>query len=226
MKKLGLFAIALTFFFGAFAVSESNAQPMNEILDRMDKHKKALQSLEADVTMSEYNSQLKISDTTSGNTYYLPGKGREAYIRINWTRPTEETLVVKKGEYVLYRPNLKQAITGKISDANKSSKGGNAFDFMNMSKADLKKNYKIAKLDNVVLSGDEVWHLKLTPNTKKSYQYAEVWVDGNGMPVQVKLVQKNNDTATIRLSNIKKNVEIAANVFNLKLPKGTEVVKG
>lgn len=225
-SRLGIFAIALTFFFGAFAVSNSNAQVLNVILDRMENHKNALQSMEADVTMSVYDSTLKISDVTSGNTYYLPGKGRDAYVRINWTKPVNETLVVKDGKYILYRPKLEQAIVGKVSAKNKNTKSNNALDFMSMSKSQLKKNFKIQKLDNVTMDGEEVWHLKLVPQTKKSYQYAEIWVDGNGMPLQAKMVEQNNDTTTIRLNNVKENIVIDANIFSLKLPKGTKVVDG
>lgn len=225
LSRLGIFAIALAFFFGAFAATDSNAQGvLNDILKRMDAHKNALQSLEADVKMSKYDSLLKISDTTSGDTYYLPGKGRDAYIRINWTKPLEETLVVKSGKYILYRPRLQQAIVGKVSDADKNTKTNSALDFMNMSKSQLRNNYKIQMLDNEKLGGEELWHLKLTPKTKKSYQYAEIWVDGDGMPIQAKIVEQNNDSTTVRLSNVKKNVKIDAAVFNFKIPKGTNIV--
>lgn len=226
MRKLsqaGLCAVALAFIFGLAAVGSADAQALNEILDRMERHKNALQSLEADVMMSKYDATLKISDVTSGNTYYLPGKGRDAYIRIDWTKPLQETLIVKKGRYILYRPKLKQAITGKVSESDKNTKTNSALDFMNMSKGELRKNYKIQKLDNAVIGGTEVWHLKLLPQTKKSYQYAELWVDGDGMPLQAKIVENNNDSTTVRLSNFRKNVVIDAKVFDLKIPKGTSV---
>lgn len=225
LNRIGLFAIALAFFFGAFATTNSNAQGvLNEVLKRMDAHKDALQSLEADVSMSKTDSTLGISDTTSGNTFYLPSKGRDATVRINWTKPLEETLVVKGGKYILYRPRLKQAITGKVSDADKNTKTNSAMDFMNMSKSELRNNYTIQMLDNKKMGKEELWHLKLSPKTQKSYKYAEIWVDGDGMPVQAKIVEKNDDSTTVRLTNIKKNVKIDAAVFNFKIPKGTNIV--
>lgn len=226
-SKIGLFAVALAFFFGTVAVSESNAQgALNKILKRMDVHQKSLQSVEANVMMAKYDSTLDISDVTSGNTFYIPGKGTNVTARVNWTKPLQETLVVKGGKYILYRPKLKQAIVGKVSEANKNTKTNSALDFMGMSKRDLSSNYRIQKLDNVVMNKQEVWHLRLTPKTKKSYKYAELWVDGNGMPLQAKIVEKNDDSTTVRLSKIKKNVAFKKAIFKLDLPKGTNIVDG
>ncbi len=224
IKQIGFFAIALTFFFGAFAVSNSTAQVLNDILNRMDKHKDALQSIEADVAMTEMDSTIGISDTKTGKTYYVPAKGKNAYVRIDWTKPVEETLLVKNGKYILYRKRINQKFEGKVSDSGKNTKTNSALDFMNMSKSELRNNYSIQKLDNEKIDGAEVWHLKLTPKGKKSYEYAEIWVDGDGMPIQANIVEKNKDYTKVRLSSIKKNVKIKAEIFNWKPPSNAKLV--
>jgi outer membrane lipoprotein-sorting protein len=49
----------------------------------------------------------------------------------------------------------------------------------------------------------------------------------NGMPVQAKIVERNNDTTTVLLSNIQKNVTIKGNVFDLSpMLKGVKVIDG
>jgi hypothetical protein len=58
----------------------------------------------------------------------------------------EETLAVVNGKYVLYRPALKQAITGNAKNAKGGGKANNALAFMNMSKEQLKANYTIKYL--------------------------------------------------------------------------------
>ena len=73
---------------------------------------------------------------------------------------------------------------------------------------------------------DEYWHLKLTPKNKKGYKYAELVVDGDGMPFRAKIVEQNDDSTSVRLSRIKKNVNLSADVFNLTLPSGTKIIKG
>lgn len=216
------------FVFSIFAVTESRAQgPLNEILKRMEAHRQSLTSLKASVKMDKYNSQLDEHDITEGTTMYLPGKGRDALVRIDWTRPVEETLSVVNKQYVLYRPRLKQAIVGKADSNNKNVKGNSALSFMNMSREQLKANYNVQYLgEEKVSTGDPTWHLKLIPKTPTSYQYGELWVDGNGMPLQMRIVENNNDSTTVLLSNLEKNLTLNASVFKVNLPKDTKIVKG
>jgi len=65
----------------------------------------------------------------------------------------------------------------------------------------------------------------MTPKVPTSYKSAEVWVDGNGMPVQSKVIEKNNDTTTVLLTNLQKNVRVDKSEFQIKLPDGTKVIK-
>ncbi len=226
--RISFAAFALSLFFNIFAVTETKAQGvLNEILKRMEAHRGSLTSLRSSVKMVKYNAQLKESDTTEGTSVYLPTKGRDALVRIDWTKPVQETLAVVNGKYVLYRPRLKQAIVGNAKDAKGNGKANGALGFMNMSKEQLKANYNIKYLGQENVSGGiPTWHLELTPKTAQSYKSAEIWVDGDGMPIQAKVVEKNNDTTTVLLSNIKKNEDINPDVFNVKLPKSVKRING
>ena len=222
--RLSLTAIAVAFIFGSLSVPETKAQ-LQEILNRMDKNNQTLQSLRANAIMVKYDSVLKESDTREGKTIYLPTKGREAFVRIDWTKP-EETLAVAKGKYIVYRPRLNQAITGNVKDAKGSGKANGALAFMNMSKAQLKANYAIKYLGaETVSNGTETVRLELTPKTAASYKMAEVWVDKDGMPIQMKVIESNDDSTTILLSNIQKNVTLNGSDFSVKVPPGTTFVK-
>jgi len=46
------------------------------------------------------------------------------------------------------------------------------------------------------------------------------------MPIQAKVIEKNNDTTTVLLSNFEKNAKINASQFKVNLPKGTQIIKG
>jgi outer membrane lipoprotein-sorting protein len=164
-----------------------------------------------------------------GNVNYVPGKSeRDMYIRINWTKPVQEELSVVKGEYTIYTPRLKRAIVGKVDKAKNSAAGaGNALSFMSMSKDQLKANYTVKYLGEETVSGGvKTWHLELTPKTANKYKSAEIWVDGNGMPIQAKVVENNNDATTVLLSNLQKNATINASIFKPNLPKGTTKIPG
>lgn len=228
--RLSLTAIVITFFVNAVAVTETKAQAsvLNEILKRMEINRNTLKTLRSNVTMVKYNSQLKESDTTTGTSIYVPLEGRDALVRIDWIKPAEEKLAVVNGQYTLYRPRLKQAIIGNAKNAKGNGKANGALAFMNMSKEQLKANYTIKYLgEEKVSSGILTWHLELTPKAATNFKMAELWVDGNGMPIQAKVIESNNDSTTVLLSNFEKNAKVNPKKdIPIILPNGTEKIPG
>jgi outer membrane lipoprotein-sorting protein len=69
-------------------------------------------------------------------------------------------------------------------------------------------------------------HLKLVPVRAMSFSYAEVWVDSAGMPVQIKIVEKNGDATTVRLTNLEKNRKLSPIEFEVRYDSTAKVVKG
>lgn len=230
MKKYirsGFAGLALMFVFGAFAVTDAKAQVLNEILKRMDDHYKALTSLKADVTRERMNFQLNEKDVQQGKIVLLPGKGTRFSVRLDWSKPKEEILSVVNGQYVAYIPGIKRAYTGSSSSKTAKEKGGNVLSIMSMSREELKANYNVQYLgQEQVAGGIPTWRLKLTPKAAASFKFAELWVDGNGMPLQGKVVAPNDDTDTVLLQNLSKNTTVSGSIFKVNIPKGTEVVKG
>jgi outer membrane lipoprotein-sorting protein len=226
--RYGLTAIALTFILSAFGAGVTNAQGIQtEILKRMDEHYKALKSLQANVTREQYNPQLDETDRTAGTISLLPGKGRNFSLRLDWTQPKNEIISVINGQYVAYIPSIKRAYTGNSESKTLNDKGGNALKIMSMSRDEIKANYDVEYLGQENISGGiPTWHIKLTPKTSANFKFADLWVDGNGMPLQGKITQPNNNTDSVLLTNLKKNISIKTEIFKVSLPKGTEVVKG
>jgi outer membrane lipoprotein-sorting protein len=65
----------------------------------------------------------------------------------------------------------------------------------------------------------------LIPKTKTSYKSEELWDNSNGMQVQAKVIEQNNDSTTVLLSNIQQNVTVSASEFQLKLPANVKKVQ-
>jgi outer membrane lipoprotein-sorting protein len=218
--RLGFAALALVLFFNAFAVTETKAQgAIDQILKRMDEHYKALQTLKSDVKMVKYDSVLKTEDVYEGRTMYLPRKGRDAYVRIDWAKPASEVLSSYEGRYTIFRPRLNQCIEGKTNTVRGGDgRAPGALAFMNMTRAQLKANYTLRYLGEEKVGGIPTWHLELTPKKPQSYKSADLWVDGNGMPIQARVVEKNDDTTTVYLSNLQKNATINASLFKVDMP--------
>lgn len=224
--KNGILAIAVALFIGAAGTVEAHGQVLNTILDRMDQHNKALTSLRSSVTMVKVNTQLGgVTDTTEGKVLYLTQRNSDPYVRIDWVKPVE-SLAVAKGQYILYRPNLKQYVQGSTKTAKNKASAGGALAFMNMSRADLRSNYTATYLGEATIKGGtNTWHIKLTPKTATSYKWAEIWVDVNGMPLQTMVVEKNDDTTTVLLTNLEKNVKLDASAFKITIAKDAKKVE-
>lgn len=228
--KTALTGIAIILFFNAFAAVQANAQGgavLNEILKRMDVHRKNLNTLRADVKMVKFDSVLKVSDTQEGSAMYVPGSKDQAYFRVDWRKPTAETLSVLKTKYIIYRPGINQAVVGTTDGARSSAKTNNLFSFLSMSKAQLKAAYTVTMIGEEFTQSDvSTAHLQMTPKGASSYKSADIWVDKDGMPIQIRITEKNNDMTTILLSGIKKNSTINLAEFQVNLPADVDMVNG
>jgi len=225
---VGLLLTALSIQPTSMARAQS-AGLVSSILNRMEKNKRSLKTLRANIGMWKYNSQLKIEDSYQGIVLYIPGAAgsSSAFVRLEWTSPQHEILAVQNGNYSLYRPRLGTVLEGKTGSI-KSEKDGDVLALMNMSATQLRTKFGDFEDNREETLYGGVWtqHFKVTPKTVASYKYIEVWVDREGMPVQTKMVEKNDDSTTVRLTNIEKNQTIPLDQFKLKLDSNVKRVKG
>jgi outer membrane lipoprotein-sorting protein len=206
------------------AANAQGAGLVSSVLSRLEKNRASLKSLKAGITIEKYNSQIGSNEKLEGLVIYLPGSGRQASMRIDWTRPTSEVLAVAKGRYQLYRPRLGVVYTGNQS---KAPQGSGLIDMMYMSKQQLETKFQPLQdvREETLGGGISTIHLTLIPKGNAGYKYAEIWIDSAGMPIQTKIVEKNDDTTTMRLTKLQKNVPVSSGDFELKLDSNVKVVK-
>ncbi|HKP37339.1 MAG TPA: outer membrane lipoprotein carrier protein LolA [Pyrinomonadaceae bacterium] len=195
----------------------------------MERNKRSLKSLRANISMTKYNSQLRDTDSYQGMVLYIPGAtgNSGSFVRLEWTKPAHEILAIANGDYTLYKPRLNQALKGKTGSV-KGKRDNDVLALMNMSAAQLRTRFgDFEDLRDETLWGG-VWtqHFKVTPKGPASYKYIEVWVDKDGMPVQTKMVEKNDDSTTMRLSNVERNASIPMDQFKLNLDSSVKIIKG
>ncbi len=234
MKKFATLGLAIIMFMAAVAsspVTNVNAQSaglVSSLLNRMERNRQSLKSLRATISMEKYDATIKDKDKYEGTVLYMPAVGRNANVRVEWEKPQHEILAVSNGQYTLFRPRLNMAYVGNAKSSK--TKVGGAFDFMNISKAQLVAKFEPFQeiYDETLWGGVKTTHFKLVPKSGSGYssKFAEVWVDGSGMPVQVKIVERNDDATTMRLTNIQPNANIAPDQFRLKLDASVKQVKG
>jgi outer membrane lipoprotein-sorting protein len=229
MKRLVPLGLAIAMLLAAVAISsltDANAQGagfVSSILNRMERNRRDLKSLRASVDMVKYNAQIRDEDKYKGVVLYVPAAGRNAYVRVDWSYPQKETLAVADGKFTLFRPRLKMAYQGNSKSAK--NKPGAALEFLSMSRQELASRYDVQNMGEETLwGGVATTHVKLVPKGGASFKYAEAWIDAGGMPVQTKVVEKNDDSTTVRLTNMQRNASIALEEFFLKLDPSVKII--
>jgi outer membrane lipoprotein-sorting protein len=199
---------------------------VSSVLNRMERNRQNLTSLRAGISMEKYNAQLRDTDKYNGIVLYVPSGSRDASVRIEWRSPQHEILAVSKGKYTLFRPRLNMAYVGS-SKSNRNRAGG-ILEMMYMSRQQLEERFQPLQdvREEALWGGVSTIHLTLVPKSNASFKYAEIWVDSAGMPVQTKIVEKNDDATTMRLSNLERNVKISTDEFSVKLDANVKIVKG
>src|SRR6476659_7130056 len=101
----------------------------------------------------------------------------------------------------------------------------NRLEMMSMSRGQLEARFQPVKdvREETLWGGVSTIHLTLVPKGNAGYKYAEVWIDSAGMPVQTKLVEKNDDSTTMRLTGMERNLKINSDEFNIKLDSGVKI---
>jgi outer membrane lipoprotein-sorting protein len=226
---LGLAAALLITTVGArlpsLSVYTQSAGRLNSVLNRLERNRRELRSLRASISLEKYNSQIGDTDKYQGVVLYLPAKGRNANVRVDWQSPQRESLAVINGQYTLYQPRKNQAYVGNARSSK--NKVGGVFELLNLSSAELRARFDVESLGEERLwGGVGADHLKIVPKSASSYKYAETWIDSSGMIVQTKVVERNDDTTTVRLTNIERNVPIQSNEFNIQLDSNVKRVRG
>ena len=199
---------------------------VSSVLNRLEKNRQTLKTLRAGINVVKYNSQLGVEDKYQGVVIYMPTAGRQAAVRIDWSSPRREVLAVNNNKYTIFRPALNVAYTGD-SRRMKDNKANGLMEMMNMSRQQLEARFQPVKdvREETLWGGISTIHLTLVPKGNAGYKWAEVWIDSAGMPVQTKIVEKNDDSTTVRLTGLEKNQKINQNEFDIKLDSSVKIVK-
>jgi outer membrane lipoprotein-sorting protein len=234
MKRLISSGLMLAFILSTLVIvvptttKGQGAGLVSSVLNRMEKNRQTLKSLRAGISMVKYNSQLGVEDKYAGVVIYLPGANRQASVRIDWSQPRREVLSVSNNKYTIFRPALNVVYTGDARKmGGKDSKASGLLDMMNMSRGQLEARFEPVKdvREETLWGGVSTIHLTLVPKGNPGYKYAEVWIDAGGMPVQTKIVEKNDDSTTMRLMNLEKNQKVSQSDFDVKFDSNVKIVK-
>src|ERR1043165_2962308 len=170
MKRLIFSGLSLAFILSTLVIVSptttkgQGAGLVSSVLSRLEKNRQSLKSLRAGISMVKYNSQLGVEDKYNGVVIYLPGAGRQASVRIDWSSPRREVLAVNNNKYTIFRPALNVAYTGDSRRVGRQKTGG-LMEMMNMSRQQLEERFQPVKdvREETLWGGISTIHLTLVP---------------------------------------------------------------
>ena len=225
----GVVIIGLWMFFPGGG-SHAAPQLLPGILNKMERAHQEMKSLRAELTQEKTNAQIGVTDTEVGSLRYKPAVGKgKGKLRIDYTRPSRDTIAVVGDQVVYYQPRINQVFKSTIA---KATKGGNArmggytqLIGLDGSLKSLAANYQIEFIKDETVQGQMTSLLRLTPKTKGQFVSIDLWVNQQSwMPAQWKMIERNGDYTIVSLRNMQLNTTISDAEFSVAIPGGTKVV--
>ena len=212
---------------GATTGSLAPQQLLTGILNKMEKAHQELKSLRAELLQQKTNSQIGITDNEYGSMIYKPSTGRgKGRLRIDYTRPTKDTIALVGDNVIFYQPRLNQVFKSSLAKAAKGKAGGlTQLIGLDGSIKSLASKYNSEFLKDETINGQKTTLLRLTPKTAGQFSAIDIWVNQqNWIPAQWKLIERNGDYTIVSLRNVQLNTPISDGAFNVAIPSGVKVV--
>ena len=224
---IGLVAAAPGGASGRLGAAPAPQQLLTGILNKMEKAHLDLKSLRAELSQQKTNAQIGVSDNEYGSLIYKPSTGRnKGKLRIDYTRPSRDTIALVGDSVVYYQPRISQVFKSTLARAAKGKVGGfTQLIGLDGSVKSLAGNYNIEFLKDEVINGQMTTLLRLTPKAGGQFSTIDIWVNQQSwIPAQWRLVERNGDFTIVSLKNVQLNTPIPDSAFNVSVPGGVKVV--
>lgn len=221
ITMIGMIAAAVGPALGSFANGK-----LDEILAKMEQAARSIKTIEADMRQEKRDMQIGGKEVYAGKIIFLHAGKNTDKVRIDYSVPPGQVVVIDGNKIVLYQPAINQVIiTSRQAQASQNQE----ISFIATpykSVPELKSQY------NIVHSGDEkvgaasTAKLELTPKAASSAKSLTLWVDQSSwLPIKYQVVETNNNLTTFTLTNMKINGGLKGDAFKLTWPKGTKEVR-
>jgi outer membrane lipoprotein-sorting protein len=202
------------------AASLAAAEPLADVLARMDQAAGDFRSLSAQMKRMTYTAVLDESSAMDGMLRLRRAKGGTEGV-VEFQQPEQRTVVIKGKSVQIYYP---KANTVEIYDASKYSSNMDQILLMGFgtSSAELRKSYEFKDGGAQRIGGVATTRLELTPKSaelQKLITKIELWIpEGQSNPIRAKFSEPSRNYELVDYSDIKVNPALPEAAFLLKLP--------
>ena len=210
------------------AQSKDNSE-LQHVYSQMEAAGRNLHSFYGKIAQKTYTAILKEFGTTETGEFYLArARNGSTMMCRDISSPGKSILTLKGDLATFYQPGLNQATMyhpGKNTD-----KVAEFLAFgIGKPPTDLQKNYDISYQGEESVGGIPCSVLSMKPKDPKMakwYSLIFMWVKkSNGIPIQYKMQQPNNDYMLVTFSDEKLNIKIPDSKFEQNLSKKVEILR-
>ena len=203
-----------------FAAGLATAEPLSEVLARMDRAAAEFHSLSAGMKRVQFTAVLSESSEMDGTVRLRRIKSGTQGI-VEFKQPEQRTVFINGKQVQIYYP---KANTVEIYDTSKYTSNMDQILLLGFgtSAAELKKSYDIKDGGVQKINGADTTRIELTPRSdemKKLITKIELWIpEGQSNPVRAKFSEPSKNYELVDYSDIKVNPALPESAFAWKLP--------
>lgn len=233
-KMISLFCLGLLFLIPGYSHAQNSAAAgsadLEKVITQLNAAAGKFSSAQADFTWDQYQAVVDEHDVQSGTIYYERKKGATrtaAYIKKENGNDAPKTVAYGDGEAQLYEPKINQ-VTILKAGANRAQWESFLTLGFGGSGTDLEANWKVSLVGTEKMNGVSVAKLDLVPLQQKvldMFPHVTIWIDPTrSISYKQVFFEQGGDKRTATFTNIVYNQPIGNDVFEPKIPPGTNRV--
>jgi hypothetical protein len=197
------------------------ADSLDSVFARIDQAAKTFKGLTADITNTAYTALVDDKNVQTGTLKLLPTKDG-THLLLNFKGGQEVSFSGHKGR--VYNPTTnvvdeKDVAPNVVDQYLQLGFGANS--------TQLRANYDVAYVGAEQIGNQQTSHITLipkSPETRRDMKQAELWIGGNGLAVQQKILRPDGDYELMTYSHMTPGA-ISEKDLELKLRSDTKVQK-
>lgn len=212
------------------ASSAPAAADLQSVLKQMDTAAPKFQDLQADISVDLYTAVVQEHQSQTGTTAFRrAGNSLEMVTHLKASNGAAASdLLYRNGELDVYQPAAKTE-TILSAGANRGEYDSMLATGFGATSKDLNAAWNVTFQGMETVDGVEAAKLDLVPkdqNIRNNFSHMTIWIDlSRDISLKQMMVQPDGDSRTVTYTNVRYNRHAPGSLFELKVPKGTQVTR-